>query len=226
MTLPLDRHWKNVSWLLPVEVFYGVALALISMVAVLPVFLSRLGATNAVIGALPVIWLLATSFPGAFAAHFTGGLAHRKRAVIILHLLAGIPWLILAAWFGVVGRPSATADIVALLAGWGASWIIMGFTIPVWIRRLVTMLPAVLVALIGLDPTRTLVISQVVLSFALPLPVITLVMFTRRRDLMGSLVNKAITTWAAIACSGIILSLNIWLLYSTFAPLFGWWLPG
>ena len=90
---------------------------------------------------------------------------------------------------------------------------------------LVTMMPAVLVAGIGFDPTSTLVISQVVLSFVLPLPVITLVMFTRRRDLMGALVNKAITTWAAIACSAVILSLNVWLLYSTFAPLLGWWQP-
>jgi manganese transport protein len=72
------------------------------------------------------------------------------------------------------------------------------------------MIPAVFVAAIGFNPTSTLVISQVVLSFVLPLPVITLVMFTRRRDLMGSLVNKAITTWAAIVCGVIILGLNIW----------------
>jgi manganese transport protein len=71
-----------------------------------------------------------------------------------------------------------------------------------------------------LNPTGTLVISQVVLSFVLPLPVITLVMFTRRRDLMGTLVNKPLTTWAAIVCSALIVGLNIWLLYSTFAPLF------
>jgi MFS family permease len=134
VTLPLDRHWKNVSCLLFVEVFYGVALSLISMVAVLPVFLSQLGANNAVIGALPVIWLLATNFPGAFASHFTGGLSHRKRAVILLHVLAGIPWLLVAAWFGLLGRHSGVVDIVVLLAGWGVSWIVMGFTIPVWIN--------------------------------------------------------------------------------------------
>jgi manganese transport protein len=87
------------------------------------------------------------------------------------------------------------------------------------------MLPAVLVAAIGFNPTSTLVISQVVLSLVLPLPVITLIMFTRRRDLMGTLVNKAITTWAAIACSVVILGLNVWLLYSTFAPMFHLWLP-
>jgi manganese transport protein len=66
----------------------------------------------------------------------------------------------------------------------------------------------------------------VVLSFVLPLPVITLVGFTRRRDLMGTLVNRPLTSWVAIACSVVILGLNLWLLYSTFAPLFGWWLPG
>ncbi len=95
----------------------------------------------------------------------------------------------------------------------------VGFTIPIWVRRLVTMIPAVVVAAIGLNPTSTLVISQVVLSFVLPLPVITLVMFTSRRDIMGMLVNKRITTWAAIACSILILSLNVWLLYSTFASI-------
>jgi len=89
----------------------------------------------------------------------------------------------------------------------------------------VTMIPAVLVVMLGFNPTQSLVISQVVLSFVLPLPVITLVMFTCRRDIMGTLVNKPITTWAASTCSAVILGLNVWLLYSTFAPLFGWWLP-
>jgi manganese transport protein len=59
----------------------------------------------------------------------------------------------------------------------------------------------------------------------LPLPVITLIMFTRRRDIMGELVNKPITTYAATACSILILSLNVWLLYATFAPICGWLLP-
>jgi manganese transport protein len=118
-----------------------------------------------------------------------------------------------------------SSSTVGTMAGQVIMQGFVGFTIPVWIRRLATMLPAVLVALIGLNPTTTLVISQVVLSFALPLPVITLVMFTRRRDIMGMLVNKAITTWAAIACSIIILGLNAWLLYATIAPCFGWWQP-
>lgn len=134
MTLSNARHWTNVGWILSVEVFWGVSLALISMVAILPVFLTHLGASNAVIGALPVVWILTTSLPGAFASHFTGRLVHRKRAVIVLHALAAIPWLLIAAWFGLAERPSPGTDIAVFIVIWGASWVIMGFTIPVWIN--------------------------------------------------------------------------------------------
>ncbi len=138
-------------------------------------------------------------------------------------LLGGAASFIFAISLLASGLSSST---VGTMAGQVIMQGFVGFTIPVWIRRLVTMLPAFLVALLGFDTTSTLVISQVVLSFALPLPVITLILFTRRRDLMGTLVNRPLTTWAAIACSVLILSLNLWLIYSTFAPLFGWWLPG
>lgn len=136
-----------------------------------------------------------------------------------------------------LGAAASTIFAISLLAsglssstvGTMAGQVIMqgfvGFTIPIWIRRLVTMLPAFIVVAIGFNPTSTLVISQVVLCFVLPLPVITLILFTRRRDIMGILVNKAVTTWLAIVCSALIISLNVWLLYSTFAPHFGWWLP-
>jgi MFS family permease len=134
VTLPLAAHWRNVGFLLSVEMFWGVSLALISMVAILPVFLTHLGANNAVIGALPVIWILATSFPGVFAAHFTANLAHRKRMVILLHVLACVPWILLAAWFGLARRPSPAADIAIFVTVWGLSWVWMGFTIPVWIN--------------------------------------------------------------------------------------------
>jgi len=116
-----------------------------------------------------------------------------------------------------------SSSTVGTMAGQVIMQGFVGFTIPVWIRRLVTMVPAVIVAAIGINPTNTLVISQVVLSFALPLPVITLVMFTRRRDIMGMLVNKPITNILAIACSVVILVLNVFLLYMTFAPMLGWW---
>ncbi len=137
-------------------------------------------------------------------------------------LLGGAASIVFAISLLASGLSSST---VGTMAGQVIMQGFVGFTIPIWIRRLVTMIPAVLVVMLGFNPTQSLVISQVVLSFVLPLPVITLVMFTSRRDLMGTLVNKSVTTWAAIACSVVILSLNLWLLYSTFAPLFGWWLP-
>jgi predicted MFS family arabinose efflux permease len=134
MTIPLDRHWKNVFWILSVETFWGVALALISVVAILPVFLTQLGATNTVIGALPVIWTLATNLPGALASHFTGGLALRRRRVIWLHVISAVPWILAAAWFGIGGRHQPALDIAVFLAAWGGAWVLMGFTIPVWVN--------------------------------------------------------------------------------------------
>jgi manganese transport protein len=92
----------------------------------------------------------------------------------------------------------------------------VGFTIPLWVRRLVTMAPALIVVAIGLNPTQSLVISQVVLSFILPIPVLALVIFTRRRAVMGSLVNRPLTSVLAVAASIIILALNALLLFETF----------
>jgi manganese transport protein len=82
-----------------------------------------------------------------------------------------------------------------------------------WVRRLVTMFPSLLVIIIGLDPTRTLVISQVVLSFGLPFAVIPLVLFTSRSDVMGVLVNRRITTVLASLVAALIVGLNLYLLY-------------
>ncbi len=154
-----------------------------------------------------------------FHAHGRSGVADITTAYQTLTpLLGGAASFIFAVSLLASGLSSST---VGTMAGQVIMQGFVGFTIPIWVRRLVTMLPAVIVAWIGLNPTNTLVISQVVLSFVLPLPVITLIMFTSRRDLMGTLVNKLITTLAAIACSVVILGLNLWLLYSTFAPLFG-----
>ena len=83
-------------------------------------------------------------------------------------------------------------------------------------RRLVTMVPALIVAAIGLDPTRTLVISQVILSFGIPFALVPLVYFTSRRDLMGTLVNKRTTTAVAILVATLISALNVFLLAQTF----------
>jgi manganese transport protein len=127
-----------------------------------------------------------------------------------------------------LGSAASTVFAISLLAsgissstvGTMAGQVIMqGFIhrkIPVWVRRVVTMAPPILVIAIGLDPTRTLVISQVVLSFGLPFAIIPLVMFTSRRDLMKDLVNKRITTILASVVAGLIVILNIYLLVQIF----------
>jgi manganese transport protein len=127
-----------------------------------------------------------------------------------------------------LGRASSSIFALSLLAsglssatvGTMAGQVIMqGFLhrqVAPWIRRLVTMIPSLVVIMIGVDPTRTLVISQVVLSFGLPFAVIPLVMFTRRRDLMGILVNSRLTNVLAALVSAIIVLLNIYLLVQTF----------
>ncbi len=105
--------------------------------------------------------------------------------------------------------------------GTNAGQVIMqGFIqrrISVWVRRLVTMVPSLVVIAIGLDPTRTLVISQVVLSFALPFAIVPLVIFTSRREIMGVLVNRRLTTVAATVVATLILGLNVYLLIQTFS---------
>jgi len=108
-----------------------------------------------------------------------------------------------------------SSSTVGTMAGQVIMQGFVGFTIPIWIRRAVTMLPAVIIVAMGANPTQSLVISQVVLSLVLPLPVITLTYFTCRRDVMGILVNRRSTTALAAACAAIILLLNILLLYQT-----------
>ncbi len=88
--------------------------------------------------------------------------------------------------------------------------------IPIGVRRLVTMIPAFVVIGIGADPSRTLVLSQVVLSFGIPFALVPLVVFTSRRDIMGPLVNPRITIVAAVAVAAVISALNLFLLAQTF----------
>jgi manganese transport protein len=126
-----------------------------------------------------------------------------------------------------VGNGTAVAFGLALLASGFASSsvgtfagqvVMQGFIarqIPLLTRRLVTMTPALVVLGVGLDPTRSLVISQVVLSFGIPFALIPLVIFTSRRELMGALVNRRITTFAAYVLAALIVMLNIFLLART-----------
>jgi len=110
------------------------------------------------------------------------------------------------------GLSSAT---VGTMAGQVIMQGFLHWQIPLWVRRLVTMIPALLVIAIGLEPTRTLVISQVVLSFGLPFAVIPLVVFTSRQKIMGVLANHRVTMLLASAVAALIIALNIFLLYET-----------
>jgi manganese transport protein len=109
-----------------------------------------------------------------------------------------------------------SSSVVGTMAG---QMIMQGFVrvqIPVWIRRLVTMLPAFVVVAIGVNVTDALVMSQVVLSIALPCPLIALVLFTRRPDIMGRYVNGRLTNFLAVMGTGIVVMLNVVLLLQAF----------
>ncbi|HEX5925248.1 MAG TPA: Nramp family divalent metal transporter [Baekduia sp.] len=127
-----------------------------------------------------------------------------------------------------VGPSAAIAFALALLASGFASSsvgtyagqvVMQGFiarAVPLVVRRAVTMTPALIVLAIGIDPSNALVISQVVLSFGIPFALVPLVLLTRRRDIMGSLVNRTVTTVVAGLVAAIISALNIFLLVDTF----------
>ena len=125
------------------------------------------------------------------------------------------------------GGAAALFGIALLASGFSSSSIgtmsgqvvMQGFIqrqIPLFLRRAITLLPALIVLAIGVDPSRALVISQVVLSFGIPFALVPLVIFTSRRDLMGSLVNTRLTNVAAWAIAAVIICLNVFLLYETF----------
>ena len=109
-----------------------------------------------------------------------------------------------------------SSSAVGTMAGQMIMQGFVGFRIPIWVRRLVTMLPAFVVVGLGANATNALVISQVVLSIALPLPMIALVMFTRRRDIMGAFANGRAINIVAISGTIVVLSLNVLLILQIF----------
>jgi manganese transport protein len=127
-----------------------------------------------------------------------------------------------------VGGGAALAFAVALLAsGLGSSSVgtyagqvvMQGFIrrrISLFLRRGLTMLPALVVLGLGLPPTQSLVISQVVLSFGIPFALVPLVLLTMRSDLMGALVNRGTTTVAAAVAAAVIVGLNMYIIVSAF----------
>lgn len=159
---------------------------------------------------------MAMLFMAAKVFHFTGhqdiaeiGTAYRT----LTPLLGGGA----AVVFGISLLASGvSSSAVGTMAGQVVMQGFVNFRIPIWLRRLATMVPGIAAIYLGVNPTRTLVISQVVLSFTLPIPVITLILFTRNPEIMGRLVNHRWTTALAMICATTILLLNIVLLYQTF----------
>src|ERR1700676_1029725 len=115
-----------------------------------------------------------------------------------------------------------SSSTVGTMAGQMIMQGFVGFRIPIWLRRLVTIVPSFVVVALGANATNALVMSQVVLSIALPLPMIALIVFTRRRDIMGHFANGRLTNVAAIAGTVLVLSLNVVLILQTL----GVWIPG
>jgi manganese transport protein len=110
-----------------------------------------------------------------------------------------------------------SSSTVGTMAGQMIMQGFLGIRIPILIRRLVTMIPAFVVVALGVNATSALVVSQVVLSLALPLPMIALLIFTGRRDIMGVFTNSRFTAALAIAGTAIVLALNLVLIAETLA---------
>jgi manganese transport protein len=106
----------------------------------------------------------------------------------------------------------ASSSTVGTMAGQMIMQSFVGFRIPLWLRRAVTMVPAFVVVAAGANATQALVMSQVVLSIALPLPMISLLLFTRRADIMGSFANSRLTQLAAVVGAAVVLLLNAFLI--------------
>jgi manganese transport protein len=108
-----------------------------------------------------------------------------------------------------------SASTVGTMAGQMIMQGFVNFRIPIWLRRLVTIVPAFIVVALGINATQALVVSQVVLSVALPLPMIALIIFTSRADIMGTFANSALTRVTAVVATAVVLVLNIVLIVQT-----------
>jgi manganese transport protein len=111
-----------------------------------------------------------------------------------------------------------SSSVVGTMAGQVIMQSFIGFTVPLWARRVITMLPAVAVVALGLDVTQTLIVSQVILSFVLPVPVIALVWLGAQQKIMGEMVNRPFVTALALCAAIAILLLNGVLIWTTFHP--------
>ncbi|WP_058912681.1 Nramp family divalent metal transporter [Entomohabitans teleogrylli] len=155
---------------------------------------------------------LAMMATAAAAFHFSGhtGITDLDQAYLTLepllsHAAATIFGLSLVA-------AGLSSTVVGTLAGQVVMQGFVRFYIPLWLRRAITMLPSFIVILMGMDPTRILVMSQVLLSFGIALALVPLLIFTSNRQLMGDLVNTRLVKQAGWGIVALVVALNGWLL--------------
>ncbi|MDA8441297.1 MAG: Nramp family divalent metal transporter [Peptococcaceae bacterium] len=136
--------------------------------------------------------------------------AHQSLAPLLGSFSAGAFGLALLA----SGLSSSTVGAMAgecMLKGF------IGLDIPISVRRIITIIPAIVLLWLGFNPMKILIMSQVTLSFALPAAIIPLMLITKRKEIMGAFVNKSITNWIGVVIVTMIVSLNAVLLYLSFA---------
>jgi len=109
-----------------------------------------------------------------------------------------------------------SSSVVGTMAGQTIMEGFVNLSIPINIRRLITMLPALIIIALGINPMNVLILSQVALSFILPFPIIQMLTISKRKDLMGVLVNKGFVRFLGVLIAASIIILNIVLLYLTF----------
>ncbi|MBU3101883.1 Nramp family divalent metal transporter [Clostridium frigoriphilum] len=109
-----------------------------------------------------------------------------------------------------------SSSAVGTMAGQTIMQGFIGLSIPIKLRRLITMAPALIIIALGVNPMYALIMSQVALSFALPFAIVPMLLITSRKDLMGSLVNKRSTKIVGWVITSVILALNVVLIYLTF----------
>jgi manganese transport protein len=165
--------------------------------------------------AMTIAGLVNLSMLSIFAANFFGtSVDSIEEAYHGLHVDPG-RWAAILLGIALLASGLSSSS-VGTMAG---QVVMQGFIrrrIPIFARRAITAAPALIVALVGVDPTHALVLSQVVLSFGIPFALVPLVLFTSKREVMGGLVNNRLTSSAAWAIAVVISGLNIFLLVETF----------
>lgn len=135
--------------------------------------------------------------------------AHKSLQPLLGSLSSGV--------FGIALLASGlSSSVVGTLAGQTIMKGFVNLSIPVNARRLITMMPALIIIALGINPMKALLLSQVVLSFILPFPIIQMLIITKRKDLMGILVNRRFVSFLGTLIAAVVIILNAVLLYLIF----------